>query len=72
MKFVTPATASEPQAADAPPVTISTRLIRLVGIEFRSTRPVAVFGTMRRPSTSTSVRVAVCVGAPGFRLRRFA
>ena len=72
MKLVTPATASEPQAADAPPVTTSTRSTRLVGIEFRSTRPVAVLGTTRRPSISTRVRVAVCVGAPGFRLRRFA
>jgi hypothetical protein len=64
MRFTTPATASEPQAAEAPPVTTSTRSIMMVGMTFRSTRPVAVEGVKRSRSTSTRVRLAP-------RLRRF-
>jgi hypothetical protein len=43
-----------------------------VGMVLRSTKPVVVLATTRRPSTSTNVRVAVCVGAPGLRLRKLA
>ena len=56
MKFTTPASASEPYTADAPPVTTSTRLIRFAGMAFRSVRPVLVAGTKRRPLISTRVR----------------
>ena len=63
MKFTTPATASAPYTAEAPPVTTSTRSIRLAGMKFRSgavlTAPAAgVPGWRRRPSIRTSVRLA--------------
>ena len=55
---MTPATASEPYAADAPPVTISVRSSSSGGIRFRSTLAVSVLAIWRRPSTSVSVRPA--------------
>ena len=36
VKFTTPATASEPYVADAPPVSTSTRLTSATGMVFRS------------------------------------
>jgi len=50
--LTTPATAPEPQAADAPPVTMSTDLIKTVGTVLRS-----LSLEKRRPSSSTSVRL---------------
>ena len=41
-RLTTPATASEPQAAEAPPVTTSTRWMRLLGMVERSTPPVGL------------------------------
>jgi hypothetical protein len=35
--FCTPPIAPEPYDADAPPVTVSTRSIKIVGMKFRST-----------------------------------
>ena len=58
MKLATPATASEPYAAEAPPVTISTVLISACGKVLMSTSPVIVDPTERRPSSSTSVRTS--------------
>ena len=59
MKLTTPPIASDPYAADAPPVSTSTRSTIAAGIWFRSGAADAVvtppYG-MRRPSTSTSVR----------------
>src|SRR4051812_39779039 len=55
-KFTTPATASAPHAADAPPVTISTRLMRLVGMVRVSIAPPGDEGTTRRLSSSVRVR----------------
>jgi hypothetical protein len=55
-KFTTPARASAPYTADAPPVIVSTRSIAADGIVFRSTTSDAFAGCARRPSTSTSVR----------------
>ena len=50
--FTTPATAPEPQAADAPPVTTSTLFTRTDGMLLRS------FSLdTRRPSIRTSVRL---------------
>jgi len=56
--LTTPATASEPYAADAPPVTTSMRSISIAGIRLTSTVPREELGTKRRPLTSTSVREA--------------
>ena len=60
MKFTTPATASEPYTAEAPPVRMSTRSIIAVGIWLMSGAAEAActppYG-MRRPSISTRVRV---------------
>ncbi len=56
--MTTPDTASAPYSAEAPPVTTSTRSTRLLGMLFRSTVPCELLGTNRRPSTSTSVRLA--------------
>ena len=57
LKFTTPAMASEPYVAEAPPVMISTFSMIAAGIRLRSTTPVAFDGVMRRPSMRTSVRV---------------
>ncbi len=57
MKFTTPATASDPYAADAPPVTMSVRDIIASGIRLMSGRPRTPDGTMRWPSSSVSVRL---------------
>src|SRR4051812_33769100 len=51
MMLTTPATAPEPQAAEAPPVTISTRPTRLVGTKLRLLSPMK-----RRPLTRVRVR----------------
>jgi hypothetical protein len=56
-KFTTPATASEPQAAEAPPVTTSTRETSELGRTLMSVMPVMVDGVTRRPLSSTSVRL---------------
>ncbi len=56
MKLTTPAIASEPYTAEAPPVTTSTRSISAGGMLFRSTTPSVLAPTMRRPLTSTRVR----------------
>ena len=58
MKFVTPLIASEPYAADAPPVTTSTRSISAVGNIAMSMVPACWLLTTRRPSSSVSVRFA--------------
>ena len=50
--LTTPATAPEPQAAEAPPVTTSTPLIRIEGMLARS-----LSLEKRRPSSSTRVRL---------------
>ncbi len=55
-KLTTPAIASAPYTAEAPPVIVSTRAIAAVGIVFRSTTRDALTGWPRLPSTSTSVR----------------
>ena len=55
-KFTTPASASAPYTAEAPPVIVSTRSIAADGIVFKSTTSEAFAGCARRPSTSTSVR----------------
>ncbi len=59
MKLTTPPIASDPYAADAPPVSTSTRSTIAAGIWLRSAAADAEvmppYG-MRRPSTSTSVR----------------
>src|SRR5690606_24597411 len=48
MTLTAPATASEPYAADAPPVTTSSRSTRPLGTRFRSTVPSRVTGAKRR------------------------
>src|SRR6185312_11151931 len=63
-KLTTPATASEPQAADAPPVTTSTRWTTALGRVVMSTPPVRLEFTTRWPSNRTRVRLMP-------RLRRF-
>src|SRR5215475_14388802 len=66
MKFTTPATASEPYTADAPPVSTSTREISGAGMALMSTgQKVGLPAGKRLPSISTSVR-------DGPRLRRLA
>ena len=57
-KLTTPASASAPYTADAPPVIVSTRSMAADGIVFKSTISEAFTGCARRPSTSTSVRFA--------------
>ncbi len=57
-KLTTPASASAPYTADAPPVIVSTRSMAAEGIVFKSTISAAFAGCARRPSTSTSVRFA--------------
>ena len=55
-KLATPATASEPQEAEAPPVTMSTRCSSIWGISLISTTPCVEVGMMRSPSIMTRVR----------------
>ena len=55
--LTTPATASEPQAAEAPPVTTSIRSTRLEGIVLMSTPPCTLEDTTRCPSNSTRLRL---------------
>ena len=57
MKLTTPDTASEPYTVVAPPVTISTRSIRLCGSVFTSTWLLRPAGARRRPLSITSVRL---------------
>ena len=57
-KFTTPATASDPYAAEAPPVTMSTPSMSACGMAFVSTGPSRIPETKRLPSTSVSVRCA--------------
>ncbi len=57
LMFTTPAIASEPYAADAPPVTISVRSMSRLGMRLRSAEPSRVVGAKRRPSSRISVRV---------------
>ena len=55
--FTTPATASEPYTAEAPPVSTSMRSMNCAGMVFMSTAiEPGLPDTKRRPSTSTSVR----------------
>src|SRR3569832_2175341 len=54
--LTTPATASEPQAAEAPPVTTSIRCTKTEGMVERSTPPDIEDATTRWPSNMTSVR----------------
>src|SRR6478736_5828825 len=68
MMLTTPAMASEPYAADAPPVTVSTRWIMIDGIRLRSTWPPSDVGMKRRVLTRVSVRVPKV----GFRPRKLA
>src|SRR3569833_1811329 len=56
MKFVTPATASEPYAAEAPPVTTPTFETSPCGSRLKSVLPAMLLGTTRRPSSSTRLR----------------
>src|SRR5271154_5623017 len=56
-KLTTPATASEPQAAEAPPVTTSTRETIADGKVETSTPPVMLDTTTRWPSNRTRVLV---------------
>ncbi len=66
MKLTTPATASAPYTAEAPPVRTSTRSTRGVGMKFRSAATAEVLvsdavglpACRRRPSISTTVRTA--------------
>src|ERR1019366_1599320 len=67
-KLTTPATASEPQAAEAPPVTISTRWIIAEGSVEMSTPPVRLETTTRWLSN----RIRVLVMPILRRLTRFA
>ncbi len=55
LKLTTPAIASEPYAADAPPVTTSTPEISAGDNTFRSGEPRPSAGIRRRPSSKTSV-----------------
>src|SRR6185437_5731048 len=57
MKLTTPAMASEPQEADAPPVTTSTRWIRIWGNSLMSGTPVTFAGMKRWLSNWVSVRM---------------
>src|SRR5262249_53287211 len=54
--LTTPATASEPQAAEAPPVTTSIRCTSTEGMVERSTPPETEDATTRWPSNKTKVR----------------
>ena len=56
-KFTTPASASEPYTAEAPPVMISTLSIKEPGMMFRSTTPLPFAGISRLPSIRTRVDV---------------
>ena len=56
-KFTTPATASDPYTAEAPPVSTSTRSMSAVGMLLMSTEPPWVVGTARVPLMSTRVRL---------------
>src|SRR6185312_5486798 len=56
MKLTTPATASEPYTADAPPVTTSTRVIRICGRTSVSTVPSSLDGATRWPFSRIRVR----------------
>src|ERR1700722_8845200 len=56
-KLTTPATASEPQEAEAPPVTTSTRWIKSWGNSLMSGTPVTLAGTKRSPSIRVRVRM---------------
>lgn len=63
IKLTTPATASAPYTAEAPPVTTSTRSMSVAGTKFRSGAvllglPEGVPMCRRRPSISTRVRLA--------------
>ncbi|MEI9963423.1 MAG: hypothetical protein WDM92_00570 [Caulobacteraceae bacterium] len=58
MRFTTPATASEPQLAEAPPVTTSTRSIIIGGIRLRSESPMSWLGVARTPSINSRVRTS--------------
>src|SRR6185312_11633897 len=53
--LTTPETASEPQDAEAPPVTTSTRWIRLTGMTERSWPPLTMGDTARWPLNRTRV-----------------
>ena len=57
MKFTTPATASAPYTAEAPPVMTSTLSIIADGMVLMSTTSAALAGWVRRPSTSTRLRL---------------
>ncbi len=57
MKLTTPATASAPYTAAAPPVRTSTCLINEAGMELTSTELRKLKGTARVPSISTKVRL---------------
>ena len=67
-KLTTPATASEPQAAEAPPVTTSTRWMTAEGRVVMSTPPVMLEATTRWLSN----RIRVLVVPRLRRLRSFA
>src|ERR1700712_418201 len=58
IRLMTPDTASEPQAADAPAVTTSTRWISEAGMIDRSTPPVMIGDTTRWPSNKIRLRFA--------------
>src|ERR1035437_11203249 len=57
IRLTTPETASDPQAAEAPAVTTSTRWTRLEGITLRSTPPESWGDTIRWPSNRTRFRL---------------
>ncbi len=57
-KFTTPATASEPYTAEAPPVTTSTRVISIWGRTSTSVVPFWLDGATRLPSSRIRVRCA--------------
>src|SRR5699024_4225602 len=56
LKLMTPATASDPYTAEAPPVTTSMPLMRPCGNVLRSTSPEVVEPTTRCPFSMISVR----------------
>ncbi len=56
MKFTTPAMASAPYTAEAPPVIVSTRSMAADGMVLMSMISAAFAGCARRPSISTRVR----------------
>ena len=68
MTLTTPATASEPYAAEAPPVTTSMRAMSMEGTTLRSTAPPELVGTKRSELMSVRVRVP----KKGFKPRRLA